>query len=305
MGQIHTHFGAKHLLVMENELIVSTILGFVPPTNFLDVATVSKTFKRNYVSRRTELTGDTSANNLVEYFRSGMPKTERVPLKASKLGRLDLFEIAFTHGCVISHKTTEAAARGGHINIVKYIARTTKLCTLCACTGASKGGKLNILEWVFPAKQRFTDEVEMSTMIIRNAAVGGFLPIVAWAHDRGQELDSALLGTAATYGHFEVVKYIHSHQLASTEGGLGEYPISAILHAALKGDLQTLVWLREKGYPWSDGICMILARRGYLEALKYVRSQGCPWGMLRIGSVGPVIDEDMHTYLVEEGCLLW
>ncbi|CAN0574190.1 unnamed protein product, partial [Ectocarpus sp. 12 AP-2014] len=95
------------------------------------------------------------------------------------------------------------------------------------------------------------------------AVVGGFLPIVKWAHEKGQELDSTLLGTAAVHGHFELVKYIHFK-------GLREYSIAAILHAALRGDLQTVKWLREKGYPWSDGICTLLARRGHLQALQYV-----------------------------------
>lgn len=290
---------------MEIELIVSRIVLFVPANKFLDAATVSTLFLRNYKTRNTGISRDTSANNLAEYFQSGMPRTENVPLKASKMGRLDLFEIAVEHGCIISHKTTEAAARGGHINMVKYIARATRLCTLCTCTGASKGGKLNILEWLFPPTRWSIDELQWSKMIVRNAVVGGFLPIVAWAHEKGQELDSALLDTAATYGHLDIVKYIHNNHQTRVDGGLGESPISAIIHAALRGDLPTLVWLKEKGYPWSDGICMILARRGYLEALKYVRSQGCPWGILRIASVAPVTGENMHTYLLEEGCLLW
>ncbi|CAM9115269.1 unnamed protein product, partial [Ectocarpus sp. 8 AP-2014] len=191
------------------------------------------------------------------------------------------------------------------LTVVEYIWCVGSMCTQCACTGASRGGHLNILRWLFPGNEWFPNELDLSRMLVRNAVIGGFLPIVKWAHEKGQVVDSALLGTAATHGRFELVKYIHYNQTPGTCQGLGEYPISAILHAALRGDLEVVRWLREKGYPWSGGICMLLARRGHLEALKYVRGDGCPWGMLKIGSVGPVIDEEMRAFLVGAECPVW
>lgn len=94
--------------------------------------------------------------------------------------------------------------------------------------------------------------------------------------------------------------YIHYNQ-----EGFEKYTVSAILHAASRGDLEVVRWLRDKEYPWSEGICMLLARRGHLRALKYARDHGCPWGMLKIGSVGPVIDEEMRAFLVDAECPVW
>lgn len=290
---------------MEIDLVVSTVLGFMPENKFLDVATVSQLFSAKYTPKVTQITEDTSFNNMVEYFENGMPISEHVTLQTSELGRLDLFDLAFEHGCVIGHKAIEVAARRGYLHIVEYIWYKGFLCIECACTGASNGGQLRVLQWLFPGDRWYTDQLNTSRMLVRNAVMGGFLTIVKWAHEKGQALDSALLGTAATYGHRELVKYIHYHQKCGACQGLGEYPISAILHASLRGDLEMIEWLREKGYPWSDGICMLLARRGHLRALKYVRGHGCPWGMLRIGSVGPVIDEEMRQFLVDSDCPLW
>ena len=287
---------------MEIDLTVSTVLGFMPENKCLDVATVSKLFSKKYAPRVTLITENTSFNNMVEYFENGMPISEHVTFQASDLGRLDLLELAFEHGCGINHKVNEVAARRGHLHIVKYIWDKGFLCTQCACTGASKGGQLGVLQWLFPADKWYHNQLNNSKMLVRNAVIGGFLTIVKWAHEKGQVLDSALLSTAVTYGHFELVKYIHHNQTHRACQGLGEYPISAILHAALRGDLEVVKWLREKGYPWSDGICMLLARRGHLEALKYVRGHGCPWGMLIIGSVGPVISEETRQFLVDSEC---
>lgn len=291
---------------MLTDLPVSTVLGYMPDNKYLDLAPVSKLFSAKYAPRLTQISEDTSINNMVEYFRNGMPTTEHITFKASEMGRIDLFQIAIEHGCVVSHKAMEVAARLGHLQILQYTGfRFRFVCHQCVCTGASKGGRLDVLRWMFPERNWRPEQLVLSRLLTRNAVVGGFISVVAWAHDKGQDLDSALLSTAATHGHFELVKYIHHNQVQPEGASLGEYPISPILHAALRGDLRTVTWLRDKGYPWSDGVCMLLARRGHLKALKYARDNGCPWGMLRIGSVGPVIDQDMRDYLVDSACPVW
>lgn len=282
---------------MQNDLCVSTVLGFLPTNKFLDVGPVSKLFHANYAYQTTWVSADTSFNNMVEYFENGMPASERLPLKAAERGSLALFELAVEHGCAISHRAVEVAARRGHVHILSYIWYKNCLCVQCACGGASRGGKLGVLHWLFPANKWFKHELAMSTMLVRNAVASGSLPIVKWAHEKGQDLESALLSTAVTYGHFELLKYIHFAQKVRAV-----YPTSPILHAALRGDLRTLTWLREMGYPWSDGICVVLAGRGYLEALQYVRNNGCQWGLLKICSLGPDIGKEMREYLVEAGC---
>lgn len=287
---------------MQIELCVSTVLGFVPDHKFLDLGTVSKLFRANYFApKTTAVSTDTSYNNMVEYFENGMPTSERLPFRAAERGSLDVFELAVEHGCGINHRAIEVAARRGHVRILNYIWYKNCLCVQCACGGASRGGKLSVLKWLFPANKWFDNELAMSTMLVRNAVVKGSLQIVKWAHEKGQNLESALLSTAATYGHFELLKYIHFARARSESSG-GKYPISAMLHAALHGDLRTLTWLREVGYPWSDGICVVLAGRGDLEALQYVRDNGCQWGLLTMGSVAPDIGKEMRQYLVDSGC---
>ena len=47
--------------------------------------------------------------------------------------------------------------------------------------------------------------------------------------------------------------------------------------AAGRGDLETLKWLRDKGFPWNEDACARAAEGGHLEVLKWLRAEGCPW----------------------------
>lgn len=282
---------------MHIDLPVSTVLSYVPGHKYLDVATVSKLFRARYAPEAvTAIANDTSTHNLAEYFQNGMPISEKVTTKAAQMGRLDLFHVAIDHGCAISHKTTRFAANLGHLHILQYIGYRN-LCHQCVCEGASMGGKLNVLKWLLPEKRWLQDQISISKMVMRNAVAGGFLSIVAWAYDNGVTLDHNHLNTAATYGHFEIVKYVH----------FGDVPHRdhTALCSARRSAHTSLAWLNKKGYPWSDGICVLLARKGNLEALKYARNHGCPWGLLTIGSVRTIIDGDMLAYLVDAGCPLF
>ena len=63
------------------------------------------------------------------------------------------------------------------------------------------------------------------------------------------------------------------------------YDSSAVFYmAALKGDLDLLKWVREKGGSWNPKICASAAAGGQLEALKWLRENGCSWDHTTCGS---------------------
>lgn len=225
---------------LEIDLSVSTILGFVN-NKYLDVATVSKSWGENYMVKSTKIDADTSFNNMVEYLQSGLPVSSRLTLTASELGRQDLFQLAVEHGSTVEHKSMTVAAKGVHLGILKYIDAPDSLCSMCVCKGASEGGQLGVLRWLFPGKQWLPGG--MSKTLIRNAVIGGFLDIVVWAHEcKWERLDSGLSASAAMHGHLGVVKYIHFNQ---SQRELGQYPKTALIHAAMRGDVETLGWLND------------------------------------------------------------
>lgn len=175
---------------MDIDLVVSTILGFMPQNKCLDLATVSRLFCAKYAPRVTAIDQHTSCNNMTEYFDSGMPATEKVARKAAQVGRLDLFKLAVDRKCSISHQTMELAAKNGHLGIIKSI---QNLCTMCTCQGAAMGGQLHVIEFLFPDYAWLPDQI--GKMLTRHAVLNGHTSVVTWAHQKGVQLDSALLST--------------------------------------------------------------------------------------------------------------
>ena len=51
----------------------------------------------------------------------------------------------------------------------------------------------------------------------------------------------------------------------------------ACAFAAASGQLNGLMWLRDKGAPWDEQTCAEAASGGHLEILKFCRASGCPW----------------------------
>jgi hypothetical protein len=47
--------------------------------------------------------------------------------------------------------------------------------------------------------------------------------------------------------------------------------------AASRGHLETLKWLRAEWCPWDAWTCYAAASNGHLEPLKWLRANGCPW----------------------------
>ena len=46
-----------------------------------------------------------------------------------------------------------------------------------------------------------------------------------------------------------------------------------------KGQLEELVWLRERGCSWDANTCAVAAMGGHVEVLGWARVSGCPWGV--------------------------
>jgi transposase len=47
--------------------------------------------------------------------------------------------------------------------------------------------------------------------------------------------------------------------------------------AASRGQLEALIWLRERNCSWGPRVCMAAAGQGHLEVLRYAHEHGCPW----------------------------
>lgn len=85
--------------------------------------------------------------------------------------------------------------------------------------------------------------------------------------------DSWTIAAAAAGGHVAVLEWMWS--LPEIE----RPAVSAVAcaFAAASGQLNGLMWLRDKGAPWDEQTCAEAASGGHLEILKFCRASGCPW----------------------------
>jgi hypothetical protein len=89
----------------------------------------------------------------------------------------------------------------------------------------------------------------LDTYVISRAASMGNLEVAAWVMQLpGAVRNESAMSSAATYGHTDMCKYLHSEQYPWDE--------QACYNAACFGRVDTLRWLQDNGCPWrADKLC--------------------------------------------------
>jgi len=72
--------------------------------------------------------------------------------------------------------------------------------------------------------------------------------------------------------------------------------------AALGGQLEVLVLLRENNCPWNDFTCHLAALGGHLDVLKYAHEKGCPWDEDTCAAAACEGHLEVLKYAYEKGC---
>ena len=117
----------------------------------------------------------------------------------------------------------------------------------------------------------------LRTRVHSDVIAPGNVALVKWAlaegcpRERGDGYTMA--GTAAQYGHLELVEWLCGEGGFAMNKGVME-------NAAKSGNLQLVQWLRAKGCPWNRWTCARAVQYGHVEVLRWVRENGCPWTAL-------------------------
>jgi hypothetical protein len=185
---------------------------------------------------------------------------------AARGGHLEVVKWLDSTGCPRDDATGLAAAAGGHLEVLKWLhsvggggARTSSW----TCAVAAEGGHLEVLKWLH------TTGYPCDSMTCYAAALGGRLEVLKWLHSAGCPWDSVTCYAAAWGGHLEMLKWLHSTGCPRNS--------ETCYTAAFRGHLEVLKWLHNTGCPWDSATCYAAARGGYLEVLKWLHSAGCPW----------------------------
>ena len=120
---------------------------------------------------------------------------------AIKLGCLQLVQHLYNAGYQINQTTCEAAALGGHLDILKWARANGCPWSEETCEEAAWGGHLETLQWA-RANGCPWDE---STCF--GAALGGHLEILQWARANGRPWEVRTCEKAARRGHLEILQW--------------------------------------------------------------------------------------------------
>mgnify|MGYP001030254524 CR=1 FL=1 len=135
----------------------------------------------------------------------------------SAQGSLSLLQWAKQNGCsFLSYECCHEAAKGGHLEVLKWLRENGHFWDERCCHDAALGGHLE-------------------------AAKGGHLEVLKWLRENGCRWDVQTANSAAGEGHLEVLKW-------AIENGC-DWEESTCTMAALRGGhLEVLKWLREHGH---------------------------------------------------------
>jgi len=202
-------------------------------------------------------------------------------------------------------KTFSAAAKCGHLEVLRWLRPQTPPCTLdgSECDGAARNGQLEIVQWLralippcpwgknmcsgFASNGHLeglqwlraqTPPCPWNECVCSAAAEKGHLDVLRWARVHGCPWDSYVCYWSAQNGHTHVMRWARAQNPPCP---WCEY---AAYFVASNGNLDQLQWMRASTppCPWEyDDICCSAVRIGHLEMLQWLCTQAPPgpWGM--------------------------
>lgn len=171
----------------------------------------------------------------------------------------------------------DIAASKGQWRVFEYARSLGCECSHHVCDGASKHGKLDIIQWMHNTNN--CECRDWNKDIIDYASCYGHLEIVKWAHGNGFKWSNYAWNWAAMNGHLDILKWLHYKGIFNCERlSRSPIPSDACDFAADEGHLKVIVWLRRKGYNWSSRTRFNAANKGHIGILKWLRAQdpSCP-----------------------------
>lgn len=215
---------------------------------------------------------------------------------AARAGSLECLQYAHQQGCPWNRFTCEAAAHGGHILCLRYAHAEGCAWDAQTCIAAAAGGHLECLRFAHEKGCRWDSHTtaaaaETGQLVCLQyahehqcpwgaavavlAAQGGFLSCLSYAHENGCPWDSATMVAAAKAGHFECLKYAHSNGCPINSAG----PTIAAAAAAI-GHLESLQYMAEHTFGWSQHVIAAAAGGGHLPCVRFLHEEAsCPWSV--------------------------
>ena len=186
----------------------------------------------------------------------------------------------------------KGAARGGHLELLKYLRETGYEWDESTCAAAATEGHVHVLEYLR------TNGCPWDSNACALAAGGGRLDTLKWLHEHGCPWDRETMVYAAEFSKLASVKWLHEH-------GCPGWNADLFATAVLYGSLKMLMWMHENGCPWDEEATEYAAGDGHLEILKWLHENGCPISDVACSEAAENEAWECLKYLVDNKCPQW
>lgn len=216
------------------------------------------------------------------------------------------------------------AALNGHFDLLKYVIENGYKNVYKICSGAAKGGHLEIFEWAIEKNYFFNLK-----LIFEEAMPYGHFEIIKSLCNFFSTINirpNTIVGNiAAKKGYFDILKYMYETRMitptctdfsGAAEGGhmnILEYLLSincpidsyACAMAASSGHFDILKWLRKNNCPWDDNVCAYAAENGHLDIIKWARKNNCFWSASTTYYAYTYFNYEILKYAIINGCPIY
>ena len=222
-----------------------------------------------------------------------LPRTERelVFMNGADATRsIPMLLWAKKRGYTLTKRTFCFAAKGGNLDVIKYLQAEKCPSDERACANAAEGGHLDVLKYLHENGCQWSKET------CHSAAREGHLHVLRWARRNRCPWDRATVATeAAKNGRVHVLQYLKTLRFS--------FKKNLMRDAASKGRKNVIEFLREQGCPWNEeATCSAAAQGGHLNLLKYLHENGCPWNEYTCECAAGGGHLNVLKYAHENGC---
>eukprot|EP00953_Heterococcus_sp_UTEX-ZZ885_P021311 11892-Heterococcus_DN1.PRE.3 len=218
---------------------------------------------------------------------------EHTVAAAAATGSMEMVEYLCDQGCRLGLGATNAAARRGDLNMLKYLrSRDCPWHTSGIDRFVAESGDVNLLQCIKEEGCELTaavadvaaekgdlamlafawkEQCEFETDVCTTAALHGHLPVLMWAVENGVPIDyHDVIETAASNGSVQILQFAQEqfHQLSDDQ------KTELLSIAGLNGEIEAASWLKEHGAAWPE-ILAYKDRCWRSSALAWAVEQGC------------------------------